>query len=321
MLSNEEEKILQNSSKKVDRTIYTDQQDFIIERSKFLTENKLIVTRKHTRFISFPPHKHDYIELNYVYHGKLSQTIGTQRITLKKGELLFLNQYIEHSLEECREEDIIINFIIDPLFFDYMFKEFEMNGAEQSIVNFLIHSLFGEERRGSYLYFKVSEVSAVQEIIEKMIVEMMNPHILSETAVKFYMGLLITELMKQSYMIDSSLEGTFDHQIMLEVLNYIEQDYSNAALEVLANQLNLQGYSLSKMIKQQIGKNFKELLQQKRIDEAKKQLRYSRLSIEEIAKDVGYQNVSYFYRLFKSIVGCTPSYYRKQQIELQDRTK
>ncbi|GAA3321318.1 hypothetical protein GCM10020331_036630 [Ectobacillus funiculus] len=48
----------------------------------------MIMVRKHTRFVDFPKHKHDYIEMNYVYNGTLKQKVGGTSITLKRGEFL-----------------------------------------------------------------------------------------------------------------------------------------------------------------------------------------------------------------------------------------
>ncbi|HGZ2741480.1 TPA: AraC family ligand binding domain-containing protein, partial [Clostridioides difficile] len=59
---------------------------------------------------------HNYIEFNYVYRGKLVQTIDEYKINLKQGELIFLNQHVIHEIEASNEEDIIINFIINQSF-------------------------------------------------------------------------------------------------------------------------------------------------------------------------------------------------------------
>jgi len=52
-------------------------------------------------------------------------------------------------------------------------------------------------------------------------------------------------------------------------------------------------------------------LQQVRVDKAKKLLLATRLSIREIAAEVGYENVSFFVRLFKARVGTTPARWRE----------
>lgn len=94
----DEEKIILEQKTEVSKDIYTSKTNFIIESEKFLSKDKMIIVRKHTRFVDFPLHKHDYIEVNYVYNGTLNQTVGGRQITLKKGELLLLNQHIEHEI-------------------------------------------------------------------------------------------------------------------------------------------------------------------------------------------------------------------------------
>ena len=118
-LTEEEENIL-NGEENVNKSLYTDNGEFIVDSRKLLQTGELIDIRRHTRFVHFPKHKHNYIEFNYVYSGQLTQTIDEKKITLKQGELIFLNQYITHEIEASGEEDIIINFIIKPEFFDYI---------------------------------------------------------------------------------------------------------------------------------------------------------------------------------------------------------
>ena len=111
---------------------------FIIDINKLLPKGELIDIRKHTRFINFPSHNHNYIEFNYVYKGKLIQIIENKKIILQKGELIFLNQNITHEIEASSEDDIIINFIIRPEFFDYIITFLE---NENIISKFLLTTL------------------------------------------------------------------------------------------------------------------------------------------------------------------------------------
>lgn len=71
------------------KDIYTSQSNFIIESEKFLRKDKMITVRKHTRFIDFPKHKHNYIEINYVVSGSLKQKVGNDHISLKKESSYF----------------------------------------------------------------------------------------------------------------------------------------------------------------------------------------------------------------------------------------
>lgn len=308
----EEEKAILQRHKSVKKDIYTDQTDFIIQSEKFLSEEKMIMVRKHTRFVDFPKHKHDYIEINYVYSGQLEQKVGKEDIVLQQGELLLLNQYIEHEIKACGREDIVINFIIQPRFFEYILSFIAEDSIENSISGFLINSLFDHTQTGQFLYFAVSEVASIQALVQKIIMEIMEPSILSQSTIKLYMGLLMIELIKNADKMKSRNQITMQQQLIMESLKYIEENYKEASLYELAKRVNQPHYWLSKNIKKVTNKTFKDLLQEKRLREAKDLLLNADIPISTIVERVGYDNISYFYRIFKNKYGLTPKQYREQ---------
>lgn len=305
-LTDEEKDILEQQTN-VSKDLYTSKTNFIIESEKFLSKDKMIMVRKHTRFVDFPLHKHDYIEVNYVYNGELQQTVGGRQITLKKGELLLLNQHIDHEIKACAKEDIVINFIIRPAFFDFIFSYLS---SENIVSDFLLSSLYNNTHNGQYLYFKVSEAADIQDLIGKMIHEIMYPTAFSESAIKLYMGLFMIELIKNSDKVERKEEASITHYLVVESLKYIEEHYKEASLYELANQLKQSHYGLSKTIKKATSRTFKELLQERRLEKAKELLHGSDLPIALIVEQVGYDNISYFYRIFKEKYGRTPKEFR-----------
>ena len=79
------------------------------------------------------------------------------------GELLFLNQYTRHKILPAGEEDIAINFMILPEFFDVAYT---MAGNNNVLADFLVNVLRQDEERGEYLHFKVAEVLQIQNLLE-----------------------------------------------------------------------------------------------------------------------------------------------------------
>lgn len=307
-LTEEEIEIL-SQEKKVRKDLYTSQRHFIIESEKFLDKNKMITVRKHTRFIDFPKHRHNYIEINYVVKGKLKQKVDNDSITLKKGELLFLNQHIEHEIEACGNDDLIINFIIQPLFFQFIFQY--LNG-ENIITEFLINSLFNHTQNGQYLYYAVSEVEEIQELVEKIIKEETDGSLMAESKMKLYMGLLLIELVKNTDKITKNQSASSQHFIVVESLKYIEEHYKKGTLQELAQRLLQSSSSLSKNIKKATGFTFKDLIQEKRLIKAKELLETTDFSVRTVVEEVGYDNISYFYRIFKEKYKKTPKELRKE---------
>ncbi|MBT2758825.1 helix-turn-helix domain-containing protein [Mesobacillus foraminis] len=312
MKLNEEESSILQQEKEIKKDLYTSQASFVIESEKFLGKDRMIMLRKHTRFIDFPRHRHNYIEINYVYNGKLRQKVGNESICLQQGELLFLNQHIDHEIEACATEDIVINFIIQPKFFEFIFSYLS---SDNLMSNFIINSLYNNTQDGQFLYYAVSGVSSIQELIRKMIDEIMAPSLLSESTLKLYMGLLMIELIKHSDKLGQKQENSSRQFLIVEAMKYIDEHYQNGSLYELAERLNQPHYSVSKQIKRATNYTFKELVQEKRLTKAKQLLESTDISITEIVELVGYDNISYFYRIFKTKYGYTPKKFREQAAE------
>ena len=70
-------------------------------------------------------------------------------------------------------------------------------------------------------------------------------------------------------------------------------------------------YWLSREIRRRTGKTYKELLQEKRMQQAVYLLTNSQIPVTDIIESIGYDNTSYFYRKFRERYGMSPKEYRK----------
>lgn len=87
----EEQRILEGDQN-VDRKLYTSARNFVIDSRKLLARGKLIEVHPHTRFIHFPRHSHNYVEMVYMCSGTTTHIInGTKKLVLAQGDLLLLN--------------------------------------------------------------------------------------------------------------------------------------------------------------------------------------------------------------------------------------
>lgn len=307
-LTDEESKILDGKCQ-VDKSIYTDNSQFIVDSNKLLNNEELIKVRKHTRFIAFPKHKHNYIEFNYVYNGKLTQVIDGKKLTLSKGEIIFLNKNIIHEIEKSEKEDIIINFIIKPEFFDYVISLIDNNNP---VINFLMRTLYINYNQGEYLYFKVSQNKEVQGIIEKIIIELYENNIFSNARTKLLVGILLVELARSSDDLEESSVDDYEKKIVVEIIKYVEENYKYGTLSEVSLILRQNYYKLGRLIKKHLGYTFKDLLQEKRLIKSEELLKSTDLPISTIVELVGYENLTYFYKIFKSKYNMTPKDYRNK---------
>lgn len=306
----EEEQAILDGSQEIDRRRYTDQNDMIVDCEKLLDKGRLLQIRPHTRFVHFPKHRHNYIEVIYMCTGSTTHIIDGREVVLQAGELLFLNQNATQEILPAEEGDIAVNFIVLPQFFD---RAFEMLGEENNqFRQFLIECLLGQQY-GSFLHFRVSDVLPVQNLMENMIWSILDDQPNRRSINQVTMGLLFQHLMNYTDRLDQTKQAK-EQDLMFAVLRYIEDHYREASLSVLAEGMNYDLPWLSRRIKQVSGKNFKELLQIKRLNRAEFLLRTTRIPVAEISERVGYDNTSYFYRIFRERYGVSPREYRIRRV-------
>lgn len=304
-ITDEEQKILDGGAS-VDRSLYTGAKDFTIDSSRMLQKGKLIDVRPHTRFVHFPEHRHNFVEILFVCQGTSTQIINhSQTAVLEAGDFLFLNQYTSHEILPAGPDDIAVNFMVLPEFFD---TAFQMVGKDNAISRFLVSTLCQDDGRGEYLHFKAAGLLTVQNLAENMIWSLVNKQPDQRRTNQFTMGLLLLELLNHIDTLDVNSQNR--SRTVMAILHYIEENYRDGSLSALAEELNQPVYALSKLIKSETGCTFKELLQQKRLRRAARLIRETDLPVSSIITAVGYDNTSFFYRVFRSEYGLTPKEYR-----------
>ena len=306
-ITEEESKILKGNQG-IEKGIYTRDKEFVIDSRKMLEKGKLIDIRTHTRFTHFPKHRHNYIEIIYMCSGQTTHIINdTSKVILKKGDVLFLNQNAYQEIMPADKEDIAINFIVLPEFFDVPFS---MMDEENLVRDFIIGNLMKEYGKMDYLHFKVANIIPIQNLIENLIWSIMNKQVNKRHINQITMGLLLLQLLNYTEKIDANSPKQHEQNQILTILKGIEESYQTISLTELAADMNQSVYQLSKRIKENTGLTFKELLQRKRLNQATYLLTTTKLPIDEIIYSVGYDNSSYFYRIFKKRFGMTPKAYR-----------
>lgn len=306
-ITEEEQRILDGASE-VDQGLYTSGKDFTVDSAKMLEEGKLIAVRTHTRFVHFPSHRHNFIEVLYVCEGSLINIIGGKQVVIEAGELLFLNQFTRHEILPAGKNDIAINFMILPEFFDVAYT---MAGSNNALADFLVNVLRQNEEKGEYLHFRVAEVLQIQNLLENMIYSLVTGRGDQNRINQTTMGLIFLYLLDSVQYAEMRVPNQYENMISMTTLDYIEQNYKTATLTELCVRLHLPMHVLSKMIKKNTGFNFKELLQRKRMNKAIELMCETELPISDIIAAVGYENGSYFHRVFREKYHVTPRAFRE----------
>ena len=98
-----------------------------------------------------------------------------------------------------------------------------------------------------------------------------------------------------------------------EIRAFLEAHYAEKiTLEGLSSRFLISPFYLEHSFKTRFGMSVTAYLQSVRITRAKRLLRFSEKSIEEIGYETGIGSPSYFSRVFKAVEGMTPSAFREQ---------
>lgn len=83
------------------------------------------------------------------------------------------------------------------------------------------------------------------------------------------------------------------------------------SLESVAKAVHCNSFYLCKLFKKVTGHSFTEYINQMRLRKAKELLVNQELRISEVAMDAGFQSITHFNRVFRKVVGCSPTDYRR----------
>lgn len=303
----QEEREILDGSRSVNRSLYTSGKNFVVEKDKMLARGKLIDIRPHTRFVHFPEHTHNYVEIIYMCAGMTTHIIGGERVELLQGELLFLNSHARQEILPAGKDDVAVNFIVLPEFFQQAFQMVE----EDSVVrDFLVGTLQKKQAGMDYIHFQVADVIPVQNLVENLLWSLLYEEGGRSATNQTTMALLILQLSHHTDLIRVVGRDQFDKRLLFAVLRYIEDNYKEGTLSELARLTKQPVSGLSRFIKREAGATFQQLLMQKRLRQAAFLLTATPLAVEDVIAAVGYDNSSYFHRIFKEAYGVTPKKYR-----------
>ncbi|WP_339183997.1 helix-turn-helix domain-containing protein [Oceanobacillus sp. FSL W7-1293] len=280
-------------------------------QEKYFFDRGPIFINKHHRFAEMPVHTHDFIEINYVYSGKCKQFINGKEIVLEQGQLCILDKDVPHGIAHLNENDILINIIMKKETFSTSF--FTRLSKTGIVPEFLLSIASNNQIRDRYILFHSEENKNLHYIIKNMIREYLDPDEYSTEMINSYILVMFTELMRvyqhdKNYDDIETLEGKTN---IIDLLSFIETNYRNISLQYMAKEFYFNPNYLGNMLKEKTGKTFMELVQSQRLIRAGELLKNTNKSVVDIAHQVGYENINFFYRKFKHYYGITPNQMRR----------
>ena len=272
-----------------------------------------ILVCKHARYSPVSVHTHSFIEVSYMLSGSCEEVVefpsGTkEQLTLKQGDLFIIPPKLKHSVSVF-DDSILINILIRTSIMKNTLTS--LIAGNQALFHFFLYTLY-ENENPNYLLFQTAEDESIAEPVLHMMEESLNPDSYSQQSLLFLTGMLFTNLQrKYSDRIRFSQMTSAGITYVPQILNYVQQHYQTVTVEELAKHFAVSTSWLSRVFHKNAKMTIGDAIQQVRVQKSCELLQFTRLSVQEIAEQAGYQDVTYFIRMFKKHKQMTPLQYRK----------
>ncbi|HJS00949.1 MAG TPA: helix-turn-helix domain-containing protein [Flavobacterium sp.] len=167
-------------------------------------------------------------------------------------------------------------------------------------------------------FILVDEVSAstFRMVMEQMKTEMQNPALAQyELLISYLKIFLITASRLKTQQEPEALQAVREMKepfILQNLKDAIERDFKTKhTASDYAKSLNISPKALAKITKTHFNKNLTDLISERIIIEAKRELYLTNKAVKEIAYELGYQDEYYFSRFFKTNADISPQMYRE----------
>lgn len=248
-----------------------------------------IVLRKYSLKEIVKNHRHNCIEILYFTSGNGAVICNLKKYDVKPGSLIIVNENESHSILtdsylECYCITIDTSIFLDVSENNIVFDTYV--SADEFVLSTLREMFFEYEKRniGSEMMIKGSAYKLITHLIRNY-----------------------GKITKKEY--DSN---AIKLRRLNDVLLYIEEHYcEKISTSFLAEYCFLSEYYFCHFFKKETGLTVIQYIKRLRVQKSINLLRNTTMSITEIAAHVGFNDINYYCRVFKKIMGTTPKSVRQ----------
>jgi AraC family transcriptional regulator, melibiose operon regulatory protein len=258
-------------------------------------------------------HWHDELEIDIINSGEAVYHIGETTVTVQAGQAIIINQNVMHSIEPAQGKKCTLYTIV--------FNPSYIVGFGQSFlaVKYLT-PLLTRENTPYYIFNETIEwqekiIDTCNSIIAVNLTQKYGYELLTKSYLCQLWVDLLARIMPSSVATKEAPSLKIDEARVKKALVFIEAHYpEQLSLEDIASSIHLSKSECCRCFKRVLDLTPFEYLLRYRIFEASKRIMGNDPVAESIAAlstSVGFNNTSYFNKLFKKYLGFTPSYYKK----------
>lgn len=259
-------------------------------------------------------HWHEEMEILIVNDGIAEVSTDDTSYTLKPGQGIIINQNVMHAIYSMNQENCTFySFVFHP---DFLF------GHKRSYLQ--TEFLLPIQNSRLFKMFVLDETNAWHERMldaanDAIAVNMAKPFGY-EIATKGHLCRFWSELIGQLPQMETapSPQASLDEQRVKQAMLFIRTHHAEPiSLDEIAGSVHISKSECCRCFSRTLQMTPFEYLMKYRIFEATKRMMEhpnEPMSIADLALSVGFNNTSYFNKLFKKYLGCTPTYYRTHKV-------
>lgn len=253
-------------------------------------------------------HWHKEMEFIYMSSGQAVFIIGTAPVELTEGQAIIVNSGMLHS-----------GYSSDESHGKYYSIVFDLNMLSSNTIDACQNKYLLPLLQNRYRLPRLIDGSSAweQSVLQEMtnIIESIHKkHIGYELFIKASLYKILSHIILNNGLDGLEVCETNEEAKIVrlkEILNYIKMNYSkNITIDELSRKAKFSRFYFTRLFKSIIGMTPVEYINYLRINQAVSLLEDNRRSIMDISMDVGFNNFSYFIKVFKSYKKNTPGEYR-----------
>lgn len=167
------------------------------------------------------------------------------------------------------------------------------------------------KERGGSCVFKSQNTQSIESCLSRLYMMASNDSYIRDMLINQILAELLSFIMQESWHPENKKKSGKSETI-IQVKRYLDQHYNEKiTLDKLAEKYYINKFYLTRLFRSRYDTTINEYISEVRINEAKRLLRFTDLSIEEIGEKIGIADSNYMSRLFSKVEGVSPSEYRK----------
>ena len=267
-----------------------------------------ITAAKNFNFPGAIRHRCEYDTLIYIMEGSGSLTLDEQQFTLKEGDFYFIPAMVYYTIS-TNPESICICLNIRRSYLSAEYKNVFLDDARLNA--FFVESLQPDSQM-RYLAIHTDNSQTIRNRALDIFAEYINQYPFSDTAMKNYLALLMTSILRNpATEIESSVAVSYTEQQYQLICEYLKQNTQTASLTDISERLHYSKQYVCKIVKSISGKTFQTLLMERRLEMVRQYLEETSLPLETVSELCGFSTAAHLSRCFKNAFGVPPSTYRQ----------